>query len=1217
MNIKSTLALVVLVACGLGAWFASGSLRHDVGLPPEAKPDAGPVSVLALSDAKDLRGVTIERDGKKLEFNKGADGVWRMPGNWPTKPAKVRDLVAAVGGLSSRFKAETPSDLAAYGLLAPAVTLTLQAEGKPVVLSLGEAAGDGRTAFERPTYLRVGESADVWRLGPGLVALLSRPADYYLQRRVFPSTRELKDEGGVGRVARIDARELKVEEKGELRFSLKKEPAGWELSYPVRDALDPAARDKVLEAAADFWAEKFVDAPKEFKAERTVTAVGTDGRAVVLDVGPDLPGGDVPPPFPMPGMPEPKVKKRAIARLRGFERYFEIDSSNFASLSPDMQSLRDSQLARFKSDDARELTLLTSKGKIVLRNVAKPKSAPEDPPPPADWKLVEPINASADSSAVEKVVSALSALNAVDRDAGQKAEAGAAVAAFGIEALGVGFLLGADRAAATLGTATPGATLTLKVSEGPDRAKKDRTVVVRLGRHDAAAKKLFATSGGWPRVNEVGDELAGLVLGKGALDFRGKKLLDGHSSALKSIAVTRLDLSALGGVGAGPLAAAALAAFDQSGSLKLERNVAGDWALVAPVKTLADQGRAADLASKLAGLDVVTWIADKAGPGEYGLGTPAIKATFTYEDAKKPARTLLVGGPRPEGGYFARMEDAPEVFAVSKELFDVVGRGSLAYRPEELWAFGPGDEVTEFTIRRAGMPEFKVIRKGDGWEVTGPFTVAAPPEIGGRLVKALSSPRAEKYLAHDAPPDAYGLAKPRLTLTVKIKSGKEHTLTLGDGRAARLDKGTAVFNVGDEVAKAADQSALDFLDRVLFKFDPAGVTSVVRTAGKETFEAAKKDDIWEITKPSAQPGDDRKLPDLFRHVAGLRAEKFVAYAPSDTKPFGLDAPTATITLKAPAEVVLLIGGEAPGGGRFAQVKGSPGIAVLADADVKKLLAGPLTFRDHLLAKLPDADEASLTAGERKAMFTKPEGTWKLAKPASADADHDALEGFLNNLARLRADEFVADAPDAAALKKYGLEKPAAAWSFGTAGKEGLWLAVGAEESGGVRRYARIAGKDLVFLLDAKLSAQAVAEYRPRTVFKKEIDPAQVEEVRFGYAEGAFTLKKVDGNWQFDGKPDVKVNAAAVTDALSALRGLKLDRYISDTGADLKLYGLDPVTLTLEVTTPDGKQTLLLGGEMGGGRRRYAKQPGKDTAVFVLGSADGFKLARTMKELTAK
>jgi hypothetical protein len=402
------------------------------------------------------------------------------------------------------------------------------------------------------------------------------------------------------------------------------------------------------------------------------------------------------------------------------------------------------------------------------------------------------------------------------------------------------------------------------------------------------------------------------------------------------------------------------------------------------------------------------------------------------------------------------------------------------------------------------------------------------------------------------------------------------------------------------------------------------VTSVTRKHGADVLELVKKDDTWEMVKPAAQPADEKKVPELLKELSELKAVRIAAYQPKNLEPFGLDKPELTVTIKLggakPTEAVLQVGKEAVAGAeeRFAHVKGTQTVAVLGAAVVKKLLASTLTYRDHALARLPDADSIKLESGERKATFSKPEGSWKLTQPLSAEADHDALEAFLNSLARLRADELVAEKPTEEQLKTFGLDKPVTRWQFLSGDKVALDLSVGALEKGGQRRYARLAGKDLVFLLDAKLSGQVLAEYRPRAVFKDNIDPAQIEAVRFGYRKDPFELKKVDGNWEVAGKPDVKVNARAVSDTLSALRDLKLERYILDTGAQLKLFGLDPADLVLEVTTPAGKQTLLIGGLEGTSKRRYARVPVKGRAdVFVLDEAASGKLVRDLPALTNK
>src|SRR5262249_28533624 len=190
------------------------------------------------------------------------------------------------------------------------------------------------------------------------------------------------------------------------------------------------------------------------------------------------------------------------------------------------------------------------------------------------------------------------------------------------------------------------------------------------------------------------------------------------------------------------------------------------------------------------------------------------------------------------------------------------------------------------------------------------------------------------------------------------------------------------------------------------------------------------EDAGKRTTRAEQPADERKVRDLLRSLSSLRAEKIVAYKPKDLKPWGLDKPEATVTIKVGGtDRVLLIGREEGVGERVAMVKDGPAVAVLPVNVSRQLLAPPLAFRNHDLARVPDADTIKLEAGDRKATFARPEGTWKLTQPISADADHDALEGYFNSLARLRADELVSEKPSAADLKQYGLDKPSARWQI--------------------------------------------------------------------------------------------------------------------------------------------------------------------------------------------
>jgi hypothetical protein len=300
------------------------------------------------------------------------------------------------------------------------------------------------------------------------------------------------------------------------------------------------------------------------------------------------------------------------------------------------------------------------------------------------------------------------------------------------------------------------------------------------------------------------------------------------------------------------------------------------------------------------------------------------------------------------------------------------------------------------------------------------------------------------------------------------------------------------------------------------------------------------------------------------------------------------------------------------------VDGGPAVGVLGGGLAERLLAGPVAFRDRNLVQFADADRAALERGPRKAVFAKPEGTWKLIEPFEGTAEHDDLEDFVNSLARLRADALVADkTPGPGELQKYGLDKPEAHWKLSAGDKEVLHLLIGNAEEHGTRRYAKLASKDLVFLLDPKLSAKALGEFRTRSVWEQPLDASQVEALHYAWARNPFTLEKANGgDWQVVGKPDRKVNTEAVNDALAALGRLKVARYVVDKGADAKLYGLDKPELVLEVATRMGKRSLEVGSLAEGTKSHYVRVGGSDKGeVFLLDDADAARIFRDLTGFT--
>jgi hypothetical protein len=456
--------------------------------------------------------------------------------------------------------------------------------------------------------------------------------------------------------------------------------------------------------------------------------------------------------------------------------------------------------------------------------------------------------------------------------------------------------------------------------------------------------------------------------------------------------------------------------------------------------------------------------------------------------------------------------------------------------------------------------------------------------------------------------------------------GKPVENSPGD-RYARLDNGPGVVVLPASAVKELQRTHLDFVDRTLLKFDASSASGFTRKQGAETLEVVKKDDSWRIIKPTDLQADDKTMQGLFDQLAKLRAESIAAYPAKDVKQYGLDQPLAVVALRLtgpdgkPSEKVLKIGKQtgdpkqAQPPAHFVQVDGSPIVAVVSGNIEQHLLAGPLAFRDRNLVRFADADKATLERGPRKATFAKVDGTWKLTAPLEAEAEHNDLDDFVNVLARLRADQLIAEKP--ADLKPFGLDKPTATWRFFSGDKEVLGLVIGGKpdaKNGAAdkRCYAKLTNGDIVFLIDVPTTTRVLAEYRSKTLWPTSLDASQVETLHYSGGGGPFVLEKLGAEWKVAGKSNMKVNTAAVNETLAALAGLKPERYIVDKGADMKLYGLEPPELVIEADAPTDRRMLCIGGVEGGSKRRYARVTTKDRSdVFVISEADAANLVRQL------
>ncbi|HEY1191168.1 MAG TPA: DUF4340 domain-containing protein [Gemmata sp.] len=622
---------------------------------------------------------------------------------------------------------------------------------------------------------------------------------------------------------------------------------------------------------------------------------------------------------------------------------------------------------------------------------------------------------------------------------------------------------------------------------------------------------------------------------------------------------------------------------------------------------------------------------------KYGFDKPLAKVKLAYTEKaggteQAVTKTVVIGGVTPAGAdrYAKLDEPSAPVFVVPEAYLAAVRTEPLSL-PDQLLLFLNSPQITKVQVAGDKPDSAITLTKGTNgaWQAEG-VAFAIDEVAAGQLARVFAPLPVQKLAAYgDAIKWAdYGLDKPEVTFTIALGGEKPETHTVqlgkaapGGGRFVRVDGGKAVGVVPANAVPVLTRTKLEFADRTLFRFDPAALTELTRVKGKEELTLVPGPSVgWDIVKPAKQKADPLLVDELAETLAKLRADKIVAFGKKDDvfKQYGLEPAEASVTLtvgEKAEQKVLRIGRPVdpakPTGERYAAVDGTApdaAVGVLPGALANKLLAPPVSFRDRTLAKFVDADKLQLERGDRKITFEKVSGTWKVTAPLMAAAEQSALDDFVNELAKLRAADWVAEKP--ADLKPFGLDKPEATWTVSNGDKVVLTLQIGKAAPDG-RVYASAGPDGMVALLGNNQAAKVLAEYRARKPWT--VDAFQAERIEITRGGKTFALQKQGAAWADPGAPTDLISAPAVTELLGSLTALQVERYAVDENGDPKLFGLEKPEVVLAVTFKDGTtRELAIGGPVGGTneKQRYARVLDKGRSdVFVLSTADTARLTR--------
>ena len=272
--------------------------------------------------------------------------------------------------------------------------------------------------------------------------------------------------------------------------------------------------------------------------------------------------------------------------------------------------------------------------------------------------------------------------------------------------------------------------------------------------------------------------------------------------------------------------------------------------------------------------------------------------------------------------------------------------------------------------------------------------------------------------------------------------------------------------------------------------------------------------------------------------------------------------------------------------------------------------------------LRDATRVELTGPKGNFVFEKKgEGDWRIEKPLPTQADSAVVGKLLSDVQFMeRLQTMPRNRINDGMIQTFGLGQPTRTLSVRT--KEGdLKLAVGRETpvSGGV--YSRIRSgrgeeevavveKHLGDVLDRDLSAWREKRVLPLVV-------PDVQELLLHQGTLEVEVRRKDGEWTMLKPVEAPADPTAVAGVLGEISALKATSFVSDTGGDLALYGLNAPALALEVKTAATNKVLQIGQNDPKETNQVFARVADQASVFLLPRASVDSLAKLSDRIRDK
>jgi hypothetical protein len=337
---------------------------------------------------------------------------------------------------------------------------------------------------------------------------------------------------------------------------------------------------------------------------------------------------------------------------------------------------------------------------------------------------------------------------------------------------------------------------------------------------------------------------------------------------------------------------------------------------------------------------------------------------------------------------------------------------------DKAFASVAADDVEEVQIT-SSEGEKSRLQKADGkWQLVEPVKVDADNTEASNIASSLAGIDIQRVVDENASNlKEYGLDPPRIEVGFRTKGKKdfqrivlgEKTPTGGD-LYAQLPGSKRVFLVNSFLESTFNKNTFALRDKKVLAFEREKVDSLELVSADKTLQFVKKANEWAMVKPVAARADFGAVEGALERIGSVQMQAITADSTDDPKKYGLDKPSATITVGLGSSKATLTLGKTDNAVVYAKDAARPMIFTVAPTLTSDLFKDASEYRrkDLFDSRSFTMDKVTFVRGGETVTLEKSKAkdgkeTWK--NGAGKDVDAGKVDDLLSKLSGLRANTF--------------------------------------------------------------------------------------------------------------------------------------------------------------------------------------------------------------------